>query len=54
MRNFEKIRIHRSVAASLGALAATGFDIVTAVLIGASWMIAEIINFVLFTVDETN
>jgi len=54
MRNFEKIRIHRSVAASLGAFSATEFDVVTAVLIGVGWMIAEIINFVLFTVDETS
>jgi len=52
MRNFNNVRIHRSIAAGIGAFAGS-VDIFTGLLFGVCWLLGEIISFVVFT-NETN
>jgi hypothetical protein len=52
MNNFENIRIHRSIAAGIGAFAGS-VDFFTGIAFGVCWLIGEIISFVVFG-NETN
>jgi hypothetical protein len=52
MNNFENSRIHRSIAAGIGSLVGSA-DIFTGLVFGVSWLIGEIISFVVFE-NETN
>ena len=52
MNNFKSIRIHRSIAAGIGALAGS-VDIFTGIIFGVYWLIGEIVSFVVFE-NETN
>ena len=53
METFGKIRIHRAIAAGVGAFAGSQFDIFTGLIFGVFWLIGEVISFTVFE-SETN
>ena len=52
METFGKIRIHRAIAAGVGAFAGSQFDPFAGLMFGAAWMIGEVISFVITEVEE--
>jgi len=54
MEKFGVIRIHRSVAAGIGAFAGS-VDVFTGLVFGICWLIGEVMGFVIFEhKDETS
>jgi hypothetical protein len=52
-KKFDLIRLHRSGAATCGAFYGSGFDFFTGAIVGAVWLLGEVISFVVFD-NETN